>query len=323
MRPRGHLAGDPADARAGGLHPRVDTAPSRARRAPRAAALAAGTAMRPERSGHARIHGRRARAGARPARALPGRAAGTRGRRCAGRGDAVSPRRAALRRSATCSAAGPSTCRAAPGATIPPWRCAWPRASPSATTLMPPTSWRATRAGSARAICSATGQCLGITAATARALAAAPWRGRPPLARERSGALDPEPLSRVAPIVLHFFAAPERGGGAGGGCGALHQPLAAGARCLPVAGGDAACGAARRAARARAASARCACSALSRCTPTWRRSRRAATVADCEAAARRRRRARGARAGALVPGEHARIFATAHCAPSISAATAM
>ena len=54
---------------------------------------------------------------------------------------------------------------------------------------------------------SATGQCVGITSATARALARAQWR--------RGGALagshdpkqrDPEALSRVAPAVLHAFA---------------------------------------------------------------------------------------------------------------------
>lgn len=52
---------------------------------------------------------------------------------------------------------------------------------------------------------SATGQCLGVTAATARALAAAPWRP-PPLARTQLLAQrDPEPLSRVAPVVLHAY----------------------------------------------------------------------------------------------------------------------
>ncbi len=54
---------------------------------------------------------------------------------------------------------------------------------------------------------SATGQCLGVTAATARALAAAPWRP-PPLARTQLLAQrDPEPLSRVAPVVLHAYPA--------------------------------------------------------------------------------------------------------------------
>ena len=56
---------------------------------------------------------------------------------------------------------------------------------------------------------SATGQCLGITAATARALAAAQWRGRPLAESTDPAALESEPLSRVAPIVLHFFATPE------------------------------------------------------------------------------------------------------------------
>ena len=56
---------------------------------------------------------------------------------------------------------------------------------------------------------SATGQCLGITAATARALAPAQGQGRPPAESGDALTLAAEPLSRVAPIVLHFFAAPE------------------------------------------------------------------------------------------------------------------
>ncbi len=56
---------------------------------------------------------------------------------------------------------------------------------------------------------SATGQCLGITASTARALGAAHWHGRPPPESGDALGLEAEPLSRVAPIVLHFFAAPE------------------------------------------------------------------------------------------------------------------
>ncbi len=56
---------------------------------------------------------------------------------------------------------------------------------------------------------SATGQCLGITAASARALAAAQWRGRPLSESGDPAALESESLSRVAPIVLHFFARPE------------------------------------------------------------------------------------------------------------------
>lgn len=57
---------------------------------------------------------------------------------------------------------------------------------------------------------SATGQCLGVTAATARALAAAPWRP-PPLAQTQLLAQrDPEPLSRVAPVVLHAYPAVEQ-----------------------------------------------------------------------------------------------------------------
>jgi len=52
---------------------------------------------------------------------------------------------------------------------------------------------------------SATGQCLGITAATARALAAAQWRRQPFAGSHDPAQLDPEPLSRVAPAVLHAY----------------------------------------------------------------------------------------------------------------------
>lgn len=56
---------------------------------------------------------------------------------------------------------------------------------------------------------SATGQCLGVTAATARALAAAPWRAQPLAGVQLRSQLDAEPLARVAPVVLHAYAAPE------------------------------------------------------------------------------------------------------------------
>ena len=56
---------------------------------------------------------------------------------------------------------------------------------------------------------SATGQCLGITASTARALAMAQWRKQLFSGSHAPDQLDPEPLSRVAPVVLFFFAAQE------------------------------------------------------------------------------------------------------------------
>ena len=56
---------------------------------------------------------------------------------------------------------------------------------------------------------SATGRCLGITAATARALAAAQWRRQPFSGSHDPLQLDPEPLSRVAPVSMYFFAMPE------------------------------------------------------------------------------------------------------------------
>jgi ADP-ribosyl-[dinitrogen reductase] hydrolase len=53
---------------------------------------------------------------------------------------------------------------------------------------------------------SATGQCLGITASSARAIAMAQWRRQAFSGSHDPTQLDPEPLSRVAPVVLFFFA---------------------------------------------------------------------------------------------------------------------
>ena len=53
-----------------------------------------------------------------------------------------------------------------------------------------------------------TGQCVGITAGTARALARAQWRRQAFSGSHDPGALDPEPLSRLTPAVLYFFANP-------------------------------------------------------------------------------------------------------------------
>jgi ADP-ribosylglycohydrolase len=54
--------------------------------------------------------------------------------------------------------------------------------------------------------CSATGQCLGIRSGTARALAAARWRRQVFSGSHDPKQLDPEPLTRVAPVVMYFFA---------------------------------------------------------------------------------------------------------------------
>lgn len=53
---------------------------------------------------------------------------------------------------------------------------------------------------------SATGQCVGITSATARALAKAQWRRGVMAGSHDPQQRDPEALSRVAPAVLHAFA---------------------------------------------------------------------------------------------------------------------
>jgi ADP-ribosyl-[dinitrogen reductase] hydrolase len=55
---------------------------------------------------------------------------------------------------------------------------------------------------------SCTGQCVGITAGTARALALAQWRQQPFSGSHDPEALDPEALSRVAPVAMYFFAQP-------------------------------------------------------------------------------------------------------------------
>lgn len=52
----------------------------------------------------------------------------------------------------------------------------------------------------------ATGQCVGITASTARAIAMAQWRRQAFFGSHDPNQVDPEPLSRVAPAVLFFFA---------------------------------------------------------------------------------------------------------------------
>jgi ADP-ribosylglycohydrolase len=53
---------------------------------------------------------------------------------------------------------------------------------------------------------SATGQCVGITASSARAIAMAQWRRQAFSGSHDPAQLDPEPLSRVAAVVLFYFA---------------------------------------------------------------------------------------------------------------------
>jgi ADP-ribosyl-[dinitrogen reductase] hydrolase len=52
----------------------------------------------------------------------------------------------------------------------------------------------------------ATGQCVGITASTARSIAMAQWRRQALFGSHDPSQQDPEPLSRVAAAVLFFFA---------------------------------------------------------------------------------------------------------------------
>ena len=53
---------------------------------------------------------------------------------------------------------------------------------------------------------SATGQCVGITSGTARALALAQWRRQLFAGTHDPAVQDPETLSRVAPVAMYFFA---------------------------------------------------------------------------------------------------------------------
>jgi ADP-ribosyl-[dinitrogen reductase] hydrolase len=54
----------------------------------------------------------------------------------------------------------------------------------------------------------ATGQCVGITASTTRAIAMSQWRRQAFSGSHDPAQLDPEPLARVAAAVLFFFASP-------------------------------------------------------------------------------------------------------------------
>ncbi|MBV8805185.1 MAG: ADP-ribosylglycohydrolase family protein [Sinobacteraceae bacterium] len=56
---------------------------------------------------------------------------------------------------------------------------------------------------------SSTGQCVGITASTARSLAIAGWRRVVFPGSHDPEQLDPEPLSRIAPVALYYFASVE------------------------------------------------------------------------------------------------------------------
>lgn len=56
---------------------------------------------------------------------------------------------------------------------------------------------------------SATGRALGITASTARALALTKWQRKLFSGSHDPSQLDPEPLSRVAPAVMFFYATPQ------------------------------------------------------------------------------------------------------------------
>jgi ADP-ribosylglycohydrolase len=55
---------------------------------------------------------------------------------------------------------------------------------------------------------SATGQCVGIAANVARALAAAQYKGQPFVGSHDPQSTDKDPLSRIAPVVMYYLAQP-------------------------------------------------------------------------------------------------------------------
>ena len=77
---------------------------------------------------------------------------------------------------------------------------------------------------------SATGQCVGISANVARALATAQYKRQPFAGSHDPEQLDKDPLSRVAPTVMYFFADAPSGRGQGRRVGPHHGAGAAGPR---------------------------------------------------------------------------------------------
>ena len=86
----------------------------------------------------------------------------------------------------------------------------------------------------ARTACPPPARAVGITASTARALALARWQRKLFAGSHDPKQLDPEPLSRVAPAVMFFFASPDGRGASGLRGRAHHLPGAARARMLPL-----------------------------------------------------------------------------------------
>ena len=102
---------------------------------------------------------------------------------------------------------------------------------------------------------SATGQCVGISANVARALATALYKRQPFAGSHDPAQLDKDPLSRVAPVVMYFFAdatLPSRGRRGG----AHHRAGSPGARLRAPVGRHAAAGPGRPRQGRRAASRR-------------------------------------------------------------------
>ena len=90
---------------------------------------------------------------------------------------------------------------------------------------------------------SATGQCVGISANVARALATAQYKHQPFAGSHDPAQLDKDPLSRVAPVVMYFFADTAAAVARAARGGTCHRPGAHRARLRAAAGGHGAPGA--------------------------------------------------------------------------------
>ena len=106
---------------------------------------------------------------------------------------------------------------------------------------------------------SATGQCVGISANVARALATAQYKRQPFAGSHDPEQLDKDPLSRIAPVVMYFFADAPTAVAKAAEVGAHHRAGAHGSRLRAPAGRHDPPGACRAATRPRSCTRRESC----------------------------------------------------------------
>ena len=170
---------------------------------------------------------------------------------------------------------------------------------------------------------SATGQCVGISANVARALATAQYKRQPFAGSHDPEQLDKDPLSRVAPVGHVLLRRRADRGGQGGRSGAPHRAGADGARLRAPAGRHGPPGAVGPRQGGRPAPAARAVDDRQHPAGGAGALRRVLCAPQPAGNHRRRRNPAGARGGALGIPPHARPFARAPCSPPTSAATRM